>query len=176
MLAAVLIMAVAAVIIAFAAGGSAGKGGNGAPEYGRGLSRGVKAHGNGPVGEFFGMIARELGLRESRDLARDVNEDLLERHALAVNPDAVMDEANEIRLPYRTEEERRDVLRRLRDGERLFADMIKTAEENIQRARVDGSRSDDEIREADDAVNEMNRGRRFIADRIGLVEGEKGKK
>ena len=102
-----------------------------------------------------------------------MNEELRRHNLTTVSVDEGKMEAGEVVLPYTTEEERQDVLKKLRDTEKVFSDMIGTAEKNISEAKSKGTRSADELKEAEDALTEMNIGRDFVASRIRLVEDNK---
>lgn len=102
-----------------------------------------------------------------------INEELRRHNLTTVNVDEVKMEAGEVVLPYSTEEERREILKKLRDTEKVFNDMIGTAEKNINEAKSKGTRTVDEIKEAEDALTEMTVGRDFVSRRISLVEDDK---
>jgi hypothetical protein len=125
---------------------------------------------------FTGMLARiaEASDRiDSENDKKDINERIHEQNRVTVDVDEVLEEASRVTLPYKTEEERQDVLKRLKGTEDLFGEMISRASDNISEARKSGSRTEEELSEADEAVREMEKGKNFITGRISLVNRSK---
>ena len=110
--------------------------------------------------------------RKSNETARPDIDDVISERISRVDVQAVQETAGEFELPYASEEERADVLKRLRAGENEFNQMISNIEDNIKNAIKDGSRSLEELEEADEALAEMKRGKEFIKNRIKMVENE----
>jgi len=121
----------------------------------------------------YGLLPRLLGSHESigsETAGSGINAGPHWSNHMVVNGVDVAEEASRVRLPYKTEAGRQDVLRRLKETERFFAETISSVEERIAEARTAGSRTPEEIAEAEEALADMKEGRRFIAERIQLVE------
>ncbi|MCP4133331.1 MAG: hypothetical protein GY754_20350 [bacterium] len=95
-----------------------------------------------------------------------------ERNAITVDVDEVREQAALIERPYSSEKEKAAVLNKLGKSKVEFIAMIGTSESVIDQAIRDGSRTEAEINEAQEALNEMKKGKAFIESRIDMVENE----
>jgi hypothetical protein len=119
------------------------------------------------------LLPRLLGGHDSiisETAGSKVDAGLRNRNRLTVNRIDIAEKASQVRLPYKSEAGRQDVLRRLEETGRFFEETISSVEKRIAEARSAGSRTPEEIAEAEEALADLKEGKRFIADRIKLVE------
>ena len=89
-----------------------------------------------------------------------------------INIEEVREKASKIRRPYSNEKEKKEVLEKLNLQKDEFKNLIHETKESINEAIEDGTRSDEEIKEAQEALAEYEKGVEFINQRIKMVEDD----
>ncbi|MCP4132458.1 MAG: hypothetical protein GY754_15910 [bacterium] len=102
----------------------------------------------------------------------DLNERIHKRNLTTIDIDNVREQAAVIERPYTNEKEKKEVQDKLGAEKVRFTAMIGETERNIKAARDDGSRTEEEISEAMEALAEMKKGRAFLSNRIEMVEND----
>ncbi len=125
---------------------------------------------NNNTHSFFAFFSSFFKKQETRKIT--LSNTIAYRNVADLDIDEVRRKASLIALPYSNDDEREEVLERLADTEALFDEWINITEKNIAKAESDGTKSREEIEEAREALQEMQKGRGFIAQRIQMVEND----